>query len=176
VQRTSHGQRQSARPAQAVTGAARGRVTRSGRCPDGPPSPGVGHQACERARLAGSRRPGPGRAATRRGDLSRTISRHPPLPAIAPGEATRADFQRNANISPERTTGPEPHQPVRAAALSGTAGDGASRPPGGKRSAQRPRRDGVTGLKPAGSRNVFTQAIRKLAPQPSIRFFKQAIV
>ena len=112
-------------------------------------------QARERARLAGSRWPGPRRTATRRGDLSRTIARHQPLPALAPGEATRADFTQSADISPVPTIGPEPYQPVRAPALSGHTrgcqaqrGGGWRKPsPGGKRSAQRHRREGVTGLK-----------------------------
>ena len=57
-----------------------GRVSRAGRWPDGPPSPKVGHQARGCARLAGRRRPGPGQAATRRGDLCRAIAQHPPFP------------------------------------------------------------------------------------------------
>ncbi len=56
--------------------------------------------SAQRARLAGSRRPGSGRAATRRGDLRGAIARHPPLPAFAPGEAKRADFMYDADTSP----------------------------------------------------------------------------
>ena len=140
-----------------------------------PAGAGCRRPSAQRARLGGSRRPGPGRAATRCVDHRRAISRHLLLPAIAPGEATRADFMQDADISPVRTTGPEPRQPVRAQALSGhtggakprAAGDGASRPPGGKRSAQRrPRRAGVRGLKPQG-RDANGGSMRSTKARPA---------
>ena len=62
----------------------------------------------------------------------------PSQPSRQPGEATRADCIKGTHTSMLRITAPEPRQPVRAPALSGStggakhsaAGDGDSRPPG----------------------------------------------
>ena len=138
AQRTSHGHRQSTHAAQAVTGEARGRVTRTGHCPDDPPSPGVGHQARNARDWPG---PGDQGQAGQRPDAGITAGRSrdtrlfqpsrqakPPAltsPRTPPASARYALPDRN----PASRSGLKPCPATPGGAKHRAAGDGASRPP-----------------------------------------------